>query len=233
MPESLVGVGSSTALHPSRSRHQADSWQIPIYMFGSSSPYVYRDIGGVEIWSWYVIANLFAMAAICPFLGSVADLLGRRYVALLGSLLIVVGMIVCSTAHRMPVFIAGMAISGAGSGISELVSLSVIAEQSPARERGKYATILIFSILPFTPSVLWAQLIASHIGWRYIACLCAVLAAASFILTACVFHPPPTLASRGLSTNQRFKRIDFLGGVLCVGGILLVRLSAAMVRPFG
>jgi MFS family permease len=198
-------------------------------MYGSSSPYVYRDIGGVDIWSWYVIANLFAMASVCPFFGSVADLIGRRYVALLGSLLVVIGMIVCSTARRMPVFIAGMAISGSGSGICELIALAVIAEQSPAKDRGKYATILVFSILPFTPSILWAQLIASKAGWRYIGALCGAMAAAAFVMTALFFRPPPTLASRGLSKRERFRRIDFLGGGLFIGGVLLVRVGVAAV----
>jgi MFS family permease len=31
----------------------------------------------------FVIANLLALAAVCPFVGSLSDLIGRRYVALL------------------------------------------------------------------------------------------------------------------------------------------------------
>ena len=45
------------------------------------------------------------MAAVCPFVGSLSDLLGRRYVAILGAGLIIIGMIVSSTAHNMNVFI--------------------------------------------------------------------------------------------------------------------------------
>jgi MFS family permease len=54
---------------------------------------------------WFVLANLLALAAICPFVGALSDLLGRRYVALAGAAFVVIGMIVCSTAHNMDVFI--------------------------------------------------------------------------------------------------------------------------------
>ena len=52
-----------------------------------------------------VLGNLLALAAVCPFVGSLSDLMGRRYVALTGASFIVIGMIVCSTAHTMNVFI--------------------------------------------------------------------------------------------------------------------------------
>jgi MFS family permease len=35
---------------------------------------------------WFVLANLLALAALCPFTGALSDLIGRRYVALIGLL---------------------------------------------------------------------------------------------------------------------------------------------------
>lgn len=52
-----------------------------------------------------VLANLLALAGVCPFVGSLSDLIGRRYVALIGVTLICIGMIVSSTAHTMNTFI--------------------------------------------------------------------------------------------------------------------------------
>lgn len=76
-----------------------------ISIAGGVPPYIYGDIGGVDRWVWFVLANLLALAAVCPFVGALSDLIGRRYVALLGALLIILGMIVCSTAHTMNIFI--------------------------------------------------------------------------------------------------------------------------------
>lgn len=79
--------------------------QIPLYLFGGIPPLIYRDIGGADRWTWFVLGNLLALAAVCPFVGSMSDLMGRRYVAILGASLIILGMIVSSTAHTMNIFI--------------------------------------------------------------------------------------------------------------------------------
>jgi MFS family permease len=65
-----------------------------------------------------------------------------------------------------------MALAGAGAGIEELTALAVTSELAPTAKRGKYVAILVFTILPFCPSVLWAQLIATHSSWRYVGLLC-------------------------------------------------------------
>ena len=75
------------------------------YSSGGVPPYIYGDIGGVDRWVWFVLANLLALAAVCPFVGAMSDLWGRRYVALGGASFIILGMIVCSTAHTMNTFI--------------------------------------------------------------------------------------------------------------------------------
>jgi MFS family permease len=52
-----------------------------------------------------VLANLLALAAVCPFVGSLSDLIGRRYVAIIGGSFLILGNIVCATAHTMNTFI--------------------------------------------------------------------------------------------------------------------------------
>src|SRR5947207_2175859 len=81
-----------------------------------------------------------------------------------------------------------MALSGAGAGIGELTSLAVASELAPTRKRGKYVSVLVFTIIPFCPSVLWAQLIASHGGWRYCGVLVPLLLGAAFIMAFCVWE---------------------------------------------
>lgn len=225
---------------------QAFLWtgsQIPVYILGGVPPYIYADIGGVDRWIWFVLAYLLALAAICPFVGSISDLIGRRWVALGGSTLLVIAMIICGVAKNMNVFIGkippflpsnsfpehnltmlnivGMTFSGVGAGICELTSLAVTAELAPTRSRGKYVAVLVFTIVPFCPSVLWAQLIASHAGWRYCTLLCGIWAAIGFFGTLFFYFPPPRPNSRGLSRKEIISEIDFVGGALSITGMIV------------
>lgn len=67
--------------------------------------FIYRDLGGVDRWVWFVTAHLLTTAAISPFVGRFSDVFGRRWVALAGSSFIVFGQIMCGVAENMDIFI--------------------------------------------------------------------------------------------------------------------------------
>ena len=86
--------------------------QIPGYLLGSVPPLIYGDIGGLDRWTWFVLAYLLTLAAVCPFVGSLSDLIGRRYVALLGSTFLIIAMIISGTAKTMNQFIGMKSLIG-------------------------------------------------------------------------------------------------------------------------
>lgn len=114
-----------------------------------------------------------------------------------------------------------MTLSGIGAGINELTALAATSEMAPTAKRGKYVAVLIFTIIPFCPSVLWGQLIAYHSSWRYCGLLCGVWAAIGFFLTLFFYFPPPRVNSTGLSRMQILGQIDFVGGFLSISGMIL------------
>ena len=118
-----------------------------------------------------------------------------------------------------------MAIAGVGAGINELTALAVASELAPTRKRGTYVAFLIFTILPFCPSVLWAQLIAANAGWRYCGLLCGLWAAVGLLMTIFFYFPPPRVNSQGLSRMEVIKQIDFVGGFLSISGMLVFMAS--------
>lgn len=75
--------------------------QIPLYLFGSVLPLIYTDIGGYEIYVWCVIGYLIPNAALCPFVGALSDMYGRKAVGAAGQLFLIVGPIVTTTANDM------------------------------------------------------------------------------------------------------------------------------------
>jgi len=114
-----------------------------------------------------------------------------------------------------------MALAGAGAGINELTALAATSELAPTAKRGKYVAVLIFTILPFAPSVLWGQLIAFHSSWRYVGLLCGAWAFIGLVMTAVFYFPPPRVNSTGLTNREIISRIDFVGGFLSIVGMIL------------
>lgn len=203
---------------------QAFLWtgsQIPVYLFGAIPPYIYRDIGGHDRWIWLILANLLSLAAVCPFVGSLSDLFGRRYVALVGATFIVLGMIIVSTAQTMNIVIGGMVFAGIGAGINELTALAATSELAPVAKRGKYVGILVFTITPFCPSVMYGQLIAYYSSWRYIGLFCALWAFIGLVLTAVFYFPPPRSNVDVTSRREILQRTDPVGGLLSISGMIL------------
>jgi hypothetical protein len=114
-----------------------------------------------------------------------------------------------------------MTIAGIGAGISELTALAATSELAPTAKRGKYVAVLVFTIIPFCPSVLWSQLIAYHAGWRWCGLLCGVWVSIGFFLTLFFYFPPPRPNSLGLSRREILSQVDFVGGLLSIGGMVL------------
>ena len=114
-----------------------------------------------------------------------------------------------------------MAIAGAGAGINELTALAATSEMAPTRKRGKYVSILIFTITPFVASVLWAQLISYYGGWRYVGLFCGVWSGIGLLVTVIFYHPPPRTNTKGMDKKQIIRQIDFVGGFLSISGLIV------------
>lgn len=74
--------------------------------------------------NWMLTADTLAVAAICPFVGYITDLLGRRWVCLGGSLFLILASIIQATAHDLGQAVAAQAVGGIGAGICELTALA-------------------------------------------------------------------------------------------------------------
>ena len=118
-----------------------------------------------------------------------------------------------------------MTFAGIGAGINELTALAATSELAPTAKRGKYVAVLVFTIIPFCPSVLWAQLIAHHSTWRYCGLLCGIWALIGLALTAVFYFPPPRVNSQGLTRREIIQQIDYVGGFLSVSGMLLFMMG--------
>ncbi|KAJ8109889.1 hypothetical protein OPT61_g7123 [Boeremia exigua] len=192
--------------------------QIPLFLFGSVLPLIYNDIGGVDRWVWFVIGYLIPNAALCPFVGALSDLFGRQKVAIVGQVCLIVGPIITATAMSMNIAIAGNVFSGIGAGLNELIALAGTAEVVPVKDRGKYVGLVVLTILPFCPSVLYAQLIAEASNWRFNGILIGIWNLIGLLLCVFCYHDPSRLTAEYTATHV-MQRIDYIGGILSIGGI--------------
>lgn len=167
------------------------------------------------------MGNLIPLAVVTPFVGSLSDLFGRRALALWSTVILMVGVIVCATAQDMNVFIGGQVLNGVAAGILELTALAVAGEISPTKKRGLYVGGIVCTILPYCPSVLYAQLVTTHGSWRWIGLWIGAWAFVGFVLTFVFYWPPDRVNSSGLSRKELAKRIDYVGALLSAGGLTL------------
>lgn len=92
------------------------------------------------------------------------------------------------------------------------------------RYRGKYVGLVVFTILPFCPSVLWAQLIAEASNWRYNGILVGVWNFAGLLL--CVFfYKDPSRLTEEYTASHVLREVDYVGGFLSTVGITLFMMG--------
>ncbi|KAK0613136.1 major facilitator superfamily domain-containing protein [Bombardia bombarda] len=202
------------------------SAQAPLYLFASVPVYIYRDVHGADHWIWFVSANLLATAAISPFVGTLSDVFGRRWVAVMGTVFVIAGQILSSLATYMDPFIGGMTLTGVGAGISELTAIAGTAELAPVSKRGYYVALMVLTILPILPACLWAQLIASHATWRYIGVFAGGLSVVCLAMTLLFYSPPkPAVQLDSRAKWALLRRVDVVGGLLSVAGLALFEVG--------
>jgi MFS family permease len=169
---------------------------------------------------WVIVSQFIAIAAVAPFVGALADLLGRRIVVLAGLSCTVISMIVIGTSHHITQMIAGQAMAGVGIGIQLLTTVAAATELVPTYKRGSTIGYIVCGFTPFAAASLYGQYLASH-SWRWVAVLVGVWAILAFIVLAIFYHPPPRVNSEGLSKREIIRRIDFVGSFLSLAGIIL------------
>lgn len=114
--------------------------------------YIIEDIGGESSFAWIGMANTLATAAVAPFVGAISDLIGHRYVGLLGSILVIMGLITIGVAQTIEVCIGGSALLGVGAALAEIVGTVGILEMATVKHRGYYIACAFLFILPWAPS---------------------------------------------------------------------------------
>src|SRR6266404_1461031 len=169
-------------------------------------PTIVGDLGGLSKLSWVVTAYLLSSTIVGPLYGKLGDLYGRKIVLQSAIVIFLAGSALCGISQNMPELIAFRAIQGLGGGGLIVVTIAVIGDVVPPRDRGRYQGFFgaVFGVATVIGPLLGGFFV-DNLSWRWIFYVNLPIGAVALVVIATVFHSPAERVRRS---------IDWLGAAL-------------------
>ncbi|GHF34259.1 EmrB/QacA family drug resistance transporter [Streptomyces mashuensis] len=169
-------------------------------------PTIVSDLGGLEHLSWVVTAYMLASTAATPLWGKLGDQYGRKKLFQTAIVIFLVGSALCGLSRNMPELIGFRALQGLGGGGLMVLSMAIVGDIVPPRERGRYQGL--FGAVFGGTSVLGpllGGLFVDHLSWRWVFYVNLPVGVVALAVIAAVLHIP---------VRRTPHRIDYLGTAL-------------------
>ncbi|MFM0197947.1 MDR family MFS transporter [Paraburkholderia strydomiana] len=106
-------------------------------IISTAMPQIVSNLGGLHLFSWVFSSFLLTQTTMTVVFGKLADSFGRKRVILAGIAIFLIGSLLSGFAWSMPAMIGFRLIQGIGAGSIQPVTLTIVGDLYPARERGK------------------------------------------------------------------------------------------------
>jgi len=132
-------------------------------------PTIVSDLGGLEHLSWVVTAYLLASTAATPLWGKLGDQYGRKRLFQTAIVIFLVGSALCGMSQNMGELIAFRAVQGLGGGGLMVLSMAIVGDVVPPRDRGRYQGLFggVFGATSVLGPLL-GGLFTEHLSWRWV-----------------------------------------------------------------
>jgi len=186
------------------------------------------DIGGasgVQHISWIVTAYLLTSTASTPLYGKVSDIYGRKRLFIIAISIFLVGSMLAGLSQNMLQLTLTRAVQGIGAGGLMALSMAIVGDVIPPRERGRYqgmfgAVFAVSSVL----GPLLGGLFTEHLSWRWIFYINIPLGIVAIIVVATKLHIPRVRLDH---------TVDWLGATLLVAAVSATLLGLVNGQTWG
>ncbi|GAB7322831.1 hypothetical protein MBLNU13_g05398t2 [Cladosporium sp. NU13] len=186
----------------------------------TSLPTIVKDLNIGDDYVWITNVLFLTSAAVQPLFGQLANIFGRRWLALFIVSIYTLGSGICGGANSGAVLIAGRSIQGIGTGGLNMILDIILSDLLPLRERGTYIAITLVvltmgtSLGPFIGGA-----IVDNTTWRWVFYINLPFGALSFIL---LFVFLGVKHDSGSTWREKLKRIDFAGNAILMASTTLL-----------
>src|SRR6266566_4939236 len=183
-------------------------------------PTMVGDLGGLSYLSWVVTAYLLTSTVAGPLYGKFGDLYGRKIVLQVAIAVFLVGSALCGLAQNMVQLIAFRAIEGIGGGGLMVITIAVIGDLIPPRERGRYQGLFgaVFGLATIIGPLLGGFFV-DHLTWRWIFYINLPTGVLALAVLAVALPSRP---------SNRRHTIDYLGATLLSFALTAIILATSL-----
>ncbi|WTW81777.1 MFS transporter [Streptomyces sp. NBC_00009] len=183
-------------------------------------PTIVSDLGGLEHLSWVVTAYLLASTAATPLWGKLGDQYGRKKLFQIAIVIFLISSALCGMAQNMPQLIGFRALQGVGGGGLMVLSMAIVGDIVPPRDRGRYQGLFgaVFGATSVLGPLL-GGLFTEHLSWRWVFYVNLPIGVVALVVIATTLHIPVRSAKH---------TIDYLGTFLIASVATCLVLVASL-----
>ncbi|GAA4766828.1 MFS transporter [Streptomyces sanyensis] len=183
-------------------------------------PTIVSELGGMNHLSWVVTAYMLASTAATPLWGKLGDQYGRKKLFQTAIVIFLIGSALCGIAQDMTQLIAFRAVQGLGGGGLMVLSMAIVGDLVPPRERGRYQGLFgaVFGATSVLGPLL-GGLFTQHLSWRWVFYINLPVGVVALLVIAAVLHIP---------VRDERHTIDYLGTFLIASVATCLVLVASL-----